>query len=287
MNALDINTLQLISMAITIVLTGLAVFIWMQNKEQKANIWWCGFTVFLACEATINTFPEIRGLDHYVYIFNSLLSFSYFSLMIGCALFSGLKFEKKYIYLLFLSYIMFSAIGDYFDYSVIYRRTVVISYNTFSLMVSAYAISKLDKKLYLLEKNLLFTLFLTNFALHIYWLINKLQFADAGETHFFNSLTPVYIILILIIICLLLLTLGKIRHDLEGEIVKTLNLRNSLADAVRETNVANKSKTIFLTNMSHELRTPLNIILGFSESLTLKNFGAINEKQKKIGRAHV
>jgi PAS domain S-box-containing protein len=42
---------------------------------------------------------------------------------------------------------------------------------------------------------------------------------------------------------------------------------------------ANRAKSDFLSSMSHELRTPLNAIIGFSEMLTDKTFGELNEKQ--------
>ena len=47
----------------------------------------------------------------------------------------------------------------------------------------------------------------------------------------------------------------------------------------RELELANKHKSEFLANMSHELRTPLNAIIGFSEVLSEKMFGEVNDKQ--------
>jgi signal transduction histidine kinase len=42
---------------------------------------------------------------------------------------------------------------------------------------------------------------------------------------------------------------------------------------------ASQHKSEFLANMSHELRTPLNAIIGFSEVLSERMFGEVNEKQ--------
>jgi len=47
----------------------------------------------------------------------------------------------------------------------------------------------------------------------------------------------------------------------------------------RELEAASRHKSEFLANMSHELRTPLNAILGFSEVLSQRMFGEINDKQ--------
>jgi signal transduction histidine kinase len=42
---------------------------------------------------------------------------------------------------------------------------------------------------------------------------------------------------------------------------------------------ASRHKSDFLANMSHELRTPLNAVIGFSEVLSERMFGELNEKQ--------
>lgn len=52
-----------------------------------------------------------------------------------------------------------------------------------------------------------------------------------------------------------------------------------LRAALERAESANAAKNEFLTSMSHELRTPLNSILGFSQVLSEKFFGELNEKQ--------
>ena len=49
----------------------------------------------------------------------------------------------------------------------------------------------------------------------------------------------------------------------------------------RQLEAASQHKSEFLANMSHELRTPLNAIIGFSEVLTDRMFGELNEKQEE------
>ena len=47
----------------------------------------------------------------------------------------------------------------------------------------------------------------------------------------------------------------------------------------RQLETASQHKSEFLANMSHELRTPLNAIIGFSEVLSERLFGEMNDKQ--------
>jgi PAS domain S-box-containing protein len=53
----------------------------------------------------------------------------------------------------------------------------------------------------------------------------------------------------------------------------------ALKEAMRESEMANRSKTEFLANMSHELRTPLNAIIGFSEIIKDEVFGPLGQNQ--------
>jgi signal transduction histidine kinase len=58
-----------------------------------------------------------------------------------------------------------------------------------------------------------------------------------------------------------------------------VRLFKELEAANRELSAASQHKSEFLANMSHELRTPLNAIIGFSEVLSERMFGDLNEKQ--------
>ena len=61
--------------------------------------------------------------------------------------------------------------------------------------------------------------------------------------------------------------------------IQNARLFREIADKSRQLEAASRHKSEFLANMSHELRTPLNAIIGFSEVLTERMFGDINEKQ--------
>ncbi len=61
--------------------------------------------------------------------------------------------------------------------------------------------------------------------------------------------------------------------------IQNARLFREIADKSHQLEVASQHKSEFLANMSHELRTPLNAIIGFSEVLTERMFGELNEKQ--------
>src|SRR5262249_22746310 len=63
--------------------------------------------------------------------------------------------------------------------------------------------------------------------------------------------------------------------------IQNARLFRELADKSQQLEAASRHKSEFLANMSHELRTPLNAIIGFSEVLTERMFGDLNEKEEE------
>jgi two-component system, NtrC family, sensor kinase len=63
--------------------------------------------------------------------------------------------------------------------------------------------------------------------------------------------------------------------------IENVRLFKEIEDKSRQLEVASQHKSEFLANMSHELRTPLNAIIGFSEVLSERMFGELNEKQEE------
>jgi GAF domain-containing protein len=61
--------------------------------------------------------------------------------------------------------------------------------------------------------------------------------------------------------------------------IENARLLTELQARTAELEAASQHKSEFLANMSHELRTPLNAIIGFSEVLSERMFGELNEKQ--------
>jgi two-component system, NtrC family, sensor kinase len=63
--------------------------------------------------------------------------------------------------------------------------------------------------------------------------------------------------------------------------IQNARLFREIAHKSAQLEAASQHKSEFLANMSHELRTPLNAIIGFSEVLSERMFGELNEKQEE------
>ena len=68
-------------------------------------------------------------------------------------------------------------------------------------------------------------------------------------------------------------------RELTDALVQNERLLREVEDKSRQLEAASRHKSEFLANMSHELRTPLNAVIGFSEVLLQRMFGALNAKQ--------
>jgi GAF domain-containing protein len=66
--------------------------------------------------------------------------------------------------------------------------------------------------------------------------------------------------------------------------IQNARLFREIEQKSRQLEVASQHKSEFLANMSHELRTPLNAIIGFSEVLSEKMFGELNDKQEEYSK---
>ena len=62
--------------------------------------------------------------------------------------------------------------------------------------------------------------------------------------------------------------------------IENVRLFNEIQEKSRQLELASRHKSEFLSNLSHELRTPLNAVIGFSEALLERMFGAMNAKQE-------
>jgi len=83
-----------------------------------------------------------------------------------------------------------------------------------------------------------------------------------------------------------LLFMGAFIASYTGNLLKEnrekLRRQNAeLVQAKEAAEAASRTKSEFLANMSHELRTPLNHIIGFTELVVDKQFGALNEAQEE------
>ncbi len=101
-----------------------------------------------------------------------------------------------------------------------------------------------------------------------------------------NILIVVAVMLLTFFLCCVLFSLNeRQKKRLRKERAEERELHNQqLAKALQEAQIANNSKTTFLSNMSHDIRTPMNAILGFTKLLEehADHPGKVREYTRKI-----
>lgn len=123
---------------------------------------------------------------------------------------------------------------------------------------------------------------------HIY-LVGYVAFEaiqQEGKTVNQNILLVVIVMLIAFFLCCMLYYLNQrqqIKSRREREHEREIH-NKQLMEALQAAQIANNSKTMFLSNMSHDIRTPMNAVLGFTTLLArdADNPAKVREYTKKI-----
>lgn len=107
-----------------------------------------------------------------------------------------------------------------------------------------------------------------------------------GHTVNQNILLVVIVMLISFFLCSILYYLNQrqqLKNRCEREAEREIH-NKQLTEALQAAQIANNSKTIFLSNMSHDIRTPMNAVLGFTTLLArdAENPAKVREYTKKI-----
>ncbi len=107
-----------------------------------------------------------------------------------------------------------------------------------------------------------------------------------GRTVNQNIFIVVFVMLVAFFLCCLLYYLNHRQQNLlrkEQEEEREI-YNKQLAEALQAAQMANNSKTMFLSNMSHDIRTPMNAVLGFTILLArdAENPDKVREYTKKI-----
>lgn len=220
---------------------------------------------------TLNLIPELFSVE--------------FSLNNGEAFFSLLKkvlnFEESYVFLLNSEDIQLK-LANNSNIELKIDETIDISTNLANKLFfkDSEILNKnsdLVKSLHLKNSNYLISKLAIRETVFGFLLIGRQQEFKKADIAIIDSITSV---------------LAYKIKDLELSNVFKIQLK-ALKNAVQETNdayrtiksqnkkivAADKIKNEFLASVSHELRTPLNAIIGFSDILTSKVYGDLNDKQ--------
>lgn len=277
---IDIATLSSVSSAFYAILLLLLFLFWRKNQDIEAILWWCGFPLFRLISTLISSDSADYATDFNIYVGNIAILLSDTFLMVGCMKFTRLKVSWKMI-IGYLGVFLAVCIYQYMiGAGLTDRIKSLIVFDIIPTVTAIYALSRLDYKAYAIEK--FFTIFWISFQLSIYafWILINFDFTSpAYGSAIVVSLGLSYICHIFTCVGQIILTIAERRNQLVLESVKHKELEQELTAVLTKAQQANDEKTQFLTTMSHELRTPLNAILGFSESLKLKYYGELNEKQ--------
>tara|TARA_R110002096_G_scaffold416576_2_gene619381 strand:+ start:210553 stop:211995 length:1443 start_codon:yes stop_codon:yes gene_type:complete len=277
---IDIATLTSVSSVFYSILLVLLFLFWRQNKDIDAILWWCGFPLFRIIYSLISSDSINYGNDLIIYIGNLSVILSDTMLMIGCLKFTNMDIRWKIIYGYLAVFIAFSFYQYFSGTDLAGRTKLVVIIDLIPIMASIYALSHLENKAYAIEKY--FTIFWISFqiAIFTFWILINFNFSSPTlGPSIIISLAFAYLGHIFITVGLIILTIAQRRNQLLSESLKHKELERNLERVLEVAQAANEEKNLFLTNMSHELRTPLNAIIGFSESLKLKYYGELNEKQ--------
>lgn len=277
---IDIFTLTNVSTTFYSILLVLLFLFWNQNKDIKSIIWWCGFPLFRIINSIISSDSVYYDNEVWIYLGNLSIIISDVLLMIGCLKFSNLKINYYYIAALISLFSIISTMQFNMHALLNSRIQSIVLFDTIIIIISIYALSKLETDKYCLEK--FFTIFWMSiqFIVFAIWMVDDFKIINVQDVYLYDlGLSAIYLSHIFILVGLIILAIAKRRNQLIAENIIFEELEKTLTITLTNAQIANEEKANFLTNMSHVLRTPLNAIIGFSESLKLEFYGTLNIKQ--------
>lgn len=278
--SVDIYTIQLM-IAITHFVFLVVLFQFSnKNKDIRGINWWLYASVLLTIDTSTTLFPDFRTSPSISLLLNLMGVLAYIFLMIGCFKFSNSKLNRLIPYALGSLYIIFNLVDFIFALGVMNRIYFIGSLISITLALTIKAMLKLDDKFFIVEKYLLISLLIVHILIYGSWTFIDLGLQYREQSYFAISLVSIYVIDAMIFIVIFLLVLSKRRQQLSEENAKYRYTQKEIATAISNANIASNAKTIFLSSLSYELSAPLNTIMKYTDQLSDRNSGDINDKQQ-------